>query len=78
MVQLPHAPEWNPVEGFFRELRWAVKGWVYPDLQTKQDALEPVLKAWQADPKRVKQLCGWRWIRDALTKLPTDTEVIQS
>jgi hypothetical protein len=23
-----------------------------------------------ADPERVQQLCGWRWIQDALQQLP--------
>ncbi len=78
VVQPPYAPELNPVERFFRELRRAIEGRVYPDLQAKQDALEPVLKGWQADPKRVRQLCGWSWIRDALGSLPADTQVIQT
>ncbi len=78
VVQPPYAPELNPVERFFRELRRAIEGRVYPDLQAKQDALEPVLKGWQADPKRVRQLCGWSWIRDALGSLPADTKVIQT
>lgn len=38
-------------------------------------AEEPILKAWQADPQRVRQLCGWDWIRKALTALPADTQV---
>ena len=46
---------------------------VYPTLAAKQEALEPILKAWQADPERVEQLCGWRWIRKALADLPADT-----
>ena len=43
---------------------------MYPDLQAKQEALEEVLNAWQADPARVKRLCGWDWIRKALKDLP--------
>ena len=38
VVQPPYAPELNPVERFFRELRRAVEGRVYPDLQAKQEA----------------------------------------
>ena len=73
VVQPPYAPELNPVERFFRELRRAIEGRVYPDLQAKQEALEEVLNAWQADPARVKRLCGWAWIRKALGDLPADT-----
>ena len=78
VVQPPYAPELNPVERFFQELRRALGDRVYPTLEAKQAVLEPILKAWQADPERVKQLCGWRWIRKALTDLPADTQVIQS
>ena len=46
---------------------------VYPTLEAKKEALEPILRAWQADPARVRQLCGWGWIRDTLTDLPADT-----
>ena len=72
VVQPPYAPEPDPVECFFRELRRALEGRVYPDLQAKQEALEPILKAWQAAPQRVRQLCGWSWIRKAL---PAATQV---
>ena len=73
VVQPPYAPELNPVERFFRELRRAIEGRVYPTLQAKQEALEPVLNAWQADPERVKRLCGWKWIRKALEDLSDTT-----
>ena len=74
VVQPPHAPEPDPVERFFRELRRAVEGRVHPDLQAKQAALEPILNAWRADPERVKKLCGWGWIRKAPTQLPATPE----
>ena len=54
VVQPPHAPELNPVERFFRELRRAIEGKVYPDLQARQEALEEVLNAWQA----IRRGCG--------------------
>ena len=78
VVPPPCAPALNPVERFFRALRRAIEGRVYPDLQAQQDALEPILQAWPADPERVRQLCGWAWIRKAPTKLPADTQVIQT
>ena len=77
-VQPPYAPKLNPVERSFQELRRAMEDRVYPTLEAKQAALEPILKVRQADPERVKQLCGWRWIRNALTDLPADTQVIRS
>jgi len=56
VVQPPYAPELNPVESFFRELRRALEGRAYPTLQAKQDAREPILKAWQTNPARVRHL----------------------
>ena len=73
VVQPPYAPELNPVERFFRELRRAIEGKVYPTLQAKQAALEPVLNTWQADLERVRRLCGWQWIRKAFKNLSDDT-----
>ncbi len=63
------------MERFFREVCRA-EGIVYPDLQAKKDALEPILKACQADPAQVRQLCDWRWIRKALKALPAATQVV--
>lgn len=77
-VQPPYAPKPNPVARFFRELRRVVEGRAHPARQAKQDALEPIRKAWQADPARVRQLCGWAWIRNALTALPANAPVIPS
>ena len=74
----PYAPALNPVARFFRELRRSLEGRVYPTLQAKQDALEPIRQAWQADPERVQRLCGWGWIRKALKDLPNDTQVSQA
>ena len=78
VVQPPYAPELNPVARFFRELRQALEGRVYLTLQAKQEALEPILKAWQADPQRVRQLCGWDWIRKALTALTAEARPLVS
>ena len=78
VVPPPYAPEPDPVERFFRELRRAIEGKVYPTLKAKQAALEPILRAWQADPDRVRQLCGWAWIRDTLEALPAEPQVIQT
>ena len=48
VVQPPYSLEPNPVEHFFRELRRTIEGRVYPDLQAKQEALEPILQAWRS------------------------------
>jgi hypothetical protein len=71
LVRLPpYSPELNPAERVFEELRRAVEGEVYGDLERKVAAVESELRRWAADPARVRRLTGWTWITDALTQLP--------
>ena len=69
ICQPPYAPELNPVERVFEELRRWVEGRVYADLAEKQRAVEAVLGALEADPERVKRLTGWPWILHAFEQL---------
>jgi hypothetical protein len=70
LVQQPaYAPELNPVERLFEELRGAVAGQVYASLDAKVAALEQELRTWDADPGRVRQLTGWAWITVAVQAL---------
>ena len=62
-----YSPELNPVERVFEEIRRHVEGRVYPDLASKRQAVEVYLNALAADPERVRRLCAWRWIQEALT-----------
>jgi transposase len=68
--QPPAAPELNPAERVFEELRRAVEGEPYASLEAKVAAVERELQALAADPERVKRLAGWRWIHDARAHLP--------
>jgi transposase len=71
-IPLPaYSPELNPAERIFEEIRARTEGVVYDSLDAKQAVAEAYLQDLAADPERVKQLCGWRWIRDALTGLPS-------
>ncbi len=71
LVQQPaYAPELNPAERFFEELRRVVEGKVYPTLEGKVAAIEAELREWDADADRVRSLVGWWWIKDALNLLP--------
>jgi transposase len=65
-----YSPELNPAERVFEEVRRAVEGEVYASLEAKQQAAEVYLRALAADPDRVRQLCGWEWLRTALDALP--------
>jgi len=71
LVQQPaYAPELNPAERFFEELRRVVEGKVYDSLAAKVAALEAELRQWDADPERMSQLVGWSWIMNTLNQLP--------
>jgi hypothetical protein len=70
-IALPaSSPELNPAERLFEEIRARTEGVVDASRAAKQAVVEAYLQELAADPERVKQLCGWRWIRDALTDLP--------
>jgi len=71
VFQPPYAPELNPAERVFQELRRAVEGVCYATLKDKCDAINAVLDAFDADPDRVRRLAGWDWITDAFANLPT-------
>lgn len=69
--QPPYAPELNPAERVFEELRRAVEGPLYADLNAKVAAVETALLQLAADPQRVKSLTAWRWIQQAYDALPS-------
>lgn len=71
LVQQPaYAPELNPVERLFEELRRAVEGRSYGSLDEKVAAIEAELSRWDADPERVRRLTGWSWIQENVSLLP--------
>lgn len=72
----PYSPELNPAERFFQELRRTVEGEPYASLDDKVAAAGRVLEQWDADPARVRSLCGWRWIEDAAQTLPADLDYV--
>jgi DDE superfamily endonuclease len=68
--QPPYAPEVQPAERVFEELRRAIEGKVYPTIEAKVAAVEAELAQWAADPARVRRLAGWAWIDAARADLP--------
>jgi hypothetical protein len=70
--QPPYAPELNPVERVFEELRAHIEGIVYPTIEDKVAAVERILAEFDADPARVRSLTGWGWITTNLHQLPTE------
>lgn len=73
----PYAPELDPAERLFREIRREIEGDVYPSLHAKQAAIEQVLRRLAADRQRLLSLIGWDWIQAAHDTLPvSDTRSI--
>ena len=66
----PYAPEPNPAERVFEEVRRRVEGRVYATLADTQAAAEALLAELAADPERVRGLCAWDWIVAAHDTLP--------
>jgi transposase len=74
LVLPPYSPELNPAERVFEEVRRHVEGKGYASLRAKQDEVEQYLHQLQADRERVKRLCCWEWVREALEALPPRAE----
>ena len=66
----PYAPELNPAERVFQEVRRVAEGVRYKTLDAKQAVVDRCLRGLAASPERVRQLCGWTWLCDALALLP--------
>ena len=65
----PYSPELNPAERLFEEIRRHVEGRVYATLDDKVAEVQAFLEQLDADPTRVRRLCGWNWINDAIASL---------
>ena len=70
----PYSPELNPAERLFEEVRRHAEGRVYATLADKVAAVNAFLDDLDADPARVRSLCGWDWINTAITTLPAPLE----
>jgi DDE superfamily endonuclease len=70
----PYSPELNPAERLFEEIRRRFEGRVYATLDDKVADVQAFLAALDADPPRVRRLCGWDWINTAIAALPEPRE----
>ena len=66
----PYSPELNPAERLFEEIRRRAEGKVYATLDAKAAEVQAFLEELDADPVRVRRLCGWDWINTAIATLP--------
>ena len=63
----PYAPELNPVEHIWDELREKSFGnLVFDSLDALEDHLETSLREMEADTKKVNSIVGWPWIINLL------------
>jgi hypothetical protein len=65
----PYSPELNPAERLFEEIRRLVEGKVYATLDANAE-VQAFLEALDADPPRVRRLCGWDWVNAAVASVP--------
>ena len=70
----PYSPELNPAERLFEEIRRRVEGRAYASLDDKAAEAQAFLEELDADPPRVRRLCGWDWIDAVITTLPEPME----
>lgn len=71
-IALPaYAPELNPAERVFEEIRGRIEGQIYATLDDKVAAVTAILEEWDENPAQVQRLTGWAWIEDAFAALPT-------
>lgn len=66
----PYAPELNPAERVFEELRAEVEGVVSPTLDARIAAIAARLARWDAAPAAVRRLAGWGGLTAAADALP--------
>jgi hypothetical protein len=66
----PYAPELNPAERLFQEVRRLVEGFTWADLDAKVAAVDAFLTDLADAPARLQQLVGWDWLTTALNHLP--------
>lgn len=63
----PHAPELNPVERFFQQVRRELKNKVYETYEEVEKAVEELFKKYLARPEAIKRLTNFHWLHTAPT-----------
>src|SRR3989338_866868 len=58
----PYAPELNPAERFFEELRKATANRIFKSIEEQEKAIERKLNELIRDTEGMKQLLGYEWI----------------
>ena len=64
-VPLPsYSPQLNPAERFFGELRKTTANRIFENIDEQEEKIEIKLVDYLDNPEKVKQLCGYGWIKE--------------
>ena len=66
----PYSPELNPVERWFRELRYELANTLFDTIDDIHLALTDFLKQFWNDPERLQLLSNFPWWSFAVTSIP--------
>jgi transposase len=60
----PYAPELNPAERFFEEIRRATANTIFSELDDIEAAITKAVNRWADNTKAMQQLLNYPWIRE--------------
>jgi transposase len=60
----PYAPELNPAERFFEEIRRATANTIFSELDDIEAAITQAVNRWADNTKAMQQLLGYKWIHE--------------
>ena len=60
----PYSPQLSPAERFFEEVRKATANETFRTLADQEATIEANIKELAGDSARMRQLCGYAWIRE--------------
>lgn len=70
IVPLPsYSPQLNPTERFFGELRKTTANQTFETIDDQEKEIETKLVEYLDDPNKIKQLCGYEWIKKQWSEL---------
>lgn len=65
LIYLPsYSPELNPAERFFEEIRRATANNVFKSIEQQEEIITTAVNRWSNNKDAMRQLLGYRWIRE--------------
>ena len=65
----PYAPELNPAERFFEEIRRATANTIFSELDDIEAAITKAVNRWANNTRPMRQLLGYTWIHEQRREL---------